>query len=62
MINAPNTFAIWFKEFMFRTLFGAPDQDYRGEPNEANDKLVDKVMNVAAAGAVVVFIITTYLL
>lgn len=48
--------------FITRFFFGAPDQDYRGEPNEANDKLVDKVMNVAAAGAVVVFIITTCLL
>lgn len=62
MINAPNTFAIWFKEFMFRTLFGAPDQDYRGEPNEANDRLVDKIMNGAAAVAVVGIIITTCML
>lgn len=45
-----------------RFFFGAPDQDYRGEPKEANDRLVDKVMNVAAAGAAVVFIITTRLL
>ena len=62
MINALNTFAIWFKEFMLRTLFGSPDQDYRGEPNEANDKLVDKIMNVAAAGAVVVLFIATCML
>ena len=45
-----------------RFFFGAPDQDYRGKSDEANDRLVDKVMNVAAAGAVVVFIITTCLL
>ena len=48
--------------FITRFFFGAPDQDYRGEPNEANDKLVDKVMNVAAAGAVVVLFITTCML
>ena len=45
-----------------RFFLAAPDQDYRGEPNEANDKLVDKVMNVAAAGAVVVLFITTCML
>lgn len=48
--------------FFTRLIFGAPDQDYRGAPSEENDKLVDKVMNVAAAGAVVVFIITTRML
>lgn len=45
-----------------RFFFGAPDQDYRGEPDEANDKLVDKIMRVAAAGAVVVLVITTSML
>lgn len=45
-----------------RFFFGAPDLDYRGKPDEANDKLVDKVMNVAAAGAVVVLFITACML
>ncbi len=45
-----------------RFFFGAPDQDYRGEPNEANDRLVDKIMNCAAAVAVVGIIITTCML
>ena len=45
-----------------RSFFGAPDQDYRGEPNEANDRLVDKIMSIAAAGAVAVLFITTCLL
>lgn len=48
--------------FFTRIFFGAPDQEYRGEPSEENDRLVEKVMNIAAAGAVILVAVTTFLL
>lgn len=45
-----------------RFFFGAPDQEYRGEPSEENDRLVEKVMNIAADGAVILFLVARYVL
>lgn len=45
-----------------RFFLAAPDQDYRGEPSEENDKLVEKVMNCAAIGAIALFLFATFML
>ena len=42
-----------FIDFLFRCLFGSPDQDYRGVPSVKDDQLFDKTMTAIAIVAAV---------
>ena len=48
-----NTMATRFIDFLFRCLFGSPDQDYRGVPSVKDDQLFDKTMTAIAIVAAV---------